>query len=94
MRVFMVIAVAFVFFSASTIAIENCKCQDANGQYNSVTNICCIEQVEQGTSELRYPGKNHQCYDTDWFTYEVDGTEFDNCCKLFGIGGAFCWGHR
>jgi len=81
------IAIIFAFLTASALAVDNCKCQDARGQYNELTSICCDEMGDQG---LTYPGKNHQC--TDWtIRRRIDGTEFDQCCKAHGVGGAFCW---
>ena len=42
----------------STLAIDNCKCQDAAGQYNDLTKLCCINQTDR--SYATYPGPNHQ----------------------------------
>jgi len=88
MRLFQVIYVIFALFTTSALAVDNCKCQDSYGQYNDLTEACCDEQT--WSSYALYPGPNHQCTD-DTLYKSIDGTEFDQCCKDRGVGGAFCW---
>ncbi|KIM83281.1 hypothetical protein PILCRDRAFT_819532 [Piloderma croceum F 1598] len=49
--------VTFEVFTARILAVDNCKCQDARGQYDDLTKACCINQT--ASSYATYPGRNH-----------------------------------
>ncbi|KIM86777.1 hypothetical protein PILCRDRAFT_816028 [Piloderma croceum F 1598] len=82
--------------ATSVLAVSNCKCQDALGQYNDATGLCCADQASKDPfNDLYYPGPSHQC---DSALGEIDQGDFNSCCRTFWeqpgphqIGGAFCW---
>jgi len=78
----------FASFTSSALAGHNCKCQDANGQYDDSTKLCCKEQKASINQFIHYPGPNHQCV-SDFNS--LDDGAFVICCQGTGTGGAFCW---
>jgi len=81
-------ALISALFTASALAGHNCKCQDANGQYDDLTKACCKIQWNTYSNWIYYPGANHQC--TCPFNSINDGV-FVECCVDNGVGGAYCW---
>ncbi|KIM77051.1 hypothetical protein PILCRDRAFT_631443 [Piloderma croceum F 1598] len=84
-------ATAIILLTARSVLADsgNCKCQDANGQYNDLTCQCCNFENTNSHS-TKCPGENHQCTST-WSPDDIYDKLFDECCKSLGVGGAFCW---
>ncbi|KDQ10096.1 hypothetical protein BOTBODRAFT_36526 [Botryobasidium botryosum FD-172 SS1] len=87
MRLDHIVTLTFLLSATSALAGHNCKCQDANGQYNGLTNECCGENG-QGACIRYYPGPNNQCTSP---TNCIDSGQFVQCCQRYGVGGAYCW---
>lgn len=92
--------------SSSTFAGGgNCKCQDAAGQYDELTEVCCDWQIENVSAWITFPGPNHQvclvlATHRDVSTQNnqcvsvfnsIDINAFAQCCQSNGINCAWCW---
>ncbi|GME52151.1 uncharacterized protein JN550_000465 [Neofusicoccum parvum] len=83
--------IAPLFLAATAFAGHNCKCQDSNGQYNGFTQSCCSDQKGPGEwfNDVTYHGDQvHQCSSA---SNQIDSGAFVECCKNFGVEGAYCW---
>jgi hypothetical protein len=69
-----------------TLAIDNCKCQDAGGQYNDLTKACCINQT--AISYATYPGPNHQvCSSSSCFMLKINWNSKMYSARITHLGG-------
>ncbi|PVH68851.1 hypothetical protein DL98DRAFT_522496 [Cadophora sp. DSE1049] len=70
--------------TAPATAIGNCKCQDSSGQYNDLTERCCMYEL----TGVYHGDQHHQC--SSW-SGSLSENRFHVCCGTFGRVGAYCW---
>lgn len=91
-----IVLLSLVLSATRVFGSGNCKCQDAQGQYDDATESCCDAQKGKygGFNDIHWPGINNQCVSG---MSVINGHKFRSCCSKFVepngyvVGGAFCW---